>query len=96
MVLITTMSAAADDGTAQLTNVINGLRMWLVGILATLATLFLTLAGIRYLTAGGDPGEIEKAKGALRSAVIGYALALAAPILVGILQSLLNHPGTTA
>jgi len=94
--VLTTMTAAADDGTAQLTNVIDGLRIWLVGILATLATLFLTLAGVRYLAAGGDPGEIEKAKTALRSAAIGYGLAVAAPILVGILQSILNHPGTTA
>ena len=33
-----------------------------MGILAGLATLFLTLGGVRYVMAGGDPGEVERAK----------------------------------
>ena len=47
--------------------------LWIVGILAGLATLFLTLGGVRYLMANGDPAEVEKAKTALKSAAIGYA-----------------------
>ncbi|NIL64985.1 hypothetical protein HCB39_29455, partial [Salinispora arenicola] len=53
------------------------IRTWLVGILVVFdATLFLTVGGLRYLAANGDPGEVEKAKLTLRSAAIGYALAL--------------------
>ena len=59
--------------------VLDNLRNWLVGILAGLATLFLTLGGVRYVMAGGDPGEVERAKTAFRSAGIGYALAAAGP-----------------
>jgi hypothetical protein len=73
-----------------LTGVIDNLRNWLVGILATLATLFLTIGGLRYLTAGGDPGQVEKAKTALKSAAIGYALAILAPLLVTILGSVVG------
>jgi hypothetical protein len=79
------------DGRRQrpsLTSVIDNLRNWLVGILAAVATLFLTIGGLRYLTAGGDPGQVEKAKTALKSAAIGYALAALAPLLVSILVSL--------
>ena len=63
---------------------------WLMGILAAVATLFLTIGGVRYATAGGDPGEIEKAKGAFKSAGVGYALAALAPIVVTILKSILG------
>ncbi|WP_037577630.1 pilin [Phaeacidiphilus oryzae] len=63
---------------------------WIVGLLAALATLFLTIGGLRYLMAGGDPGEVEKAKTALKSAAIGYMLAILAPVLVGILKGLVG------
>lgn len=64
--------------------VVNNIRTWLVGILVAVATLFLTVGGLRYAAANGDPGEVEKAKLALRSAAIGYALAMLAPLFVTI------------
>jgi hypothetical protein len=82
--------AAADPGTTQLTTILNNATAWLVGILAAVATLFLTIGGIRYLMAGGDPGEVEKAKGSFKSAVIGYALAALAPIVVTIVKGILG------
>lgn len=75
---------------ANLTQVIENLRNWIVGILAVLATLFLTIGGLRYLAAGGDPGEVERAKSALRSAAIGYALAILAPLLFAVLQGIVG------
>lgn len=62
--------------------VVDNIRLWLVGILAAWATLCLTVGFIRYTS--GEPGEIEKGKVALRSAAIGYAGALLAPLLVTI------------
>jgi len=73
-----------------LNGVISNLTNWIVGILAGVATLFLTIGGLRYLTAGGDPGQVEKAKTALKSAVVGYALAVLAPLLVSILASIVG------
>jgi Type IV secretion system pilin len=70
--------------------VISNLTAWIVGILAGVATLFLTLGGVRYLMAGGDPAEVERAKTALRSAAIGYGLAVLAPVIVGVLKSLVG------
>ncbi len=69
---------AADSITA----VVNNIRTWLVGILVAVATLFLTIGGLRLMWANGDPGEAEKGKAALKSAAIGYALALLAPLIV--------------
>lgn len=81
---------AATPSAPSLNGVIDALRLWLVGILAALATLFLTIGGIRYLAAGGDPAEVERAKIALKSAAIGYALAALAPLLISILQSVVG------
>ncbi len=82
--------AAAGGGAPTLSGVIDNLRNWIVGILAGLATLFLTIGGLRYLTAAGDPGQVEKAKTALKSAAIGYTLAILAPLLVSILASIVG------
>jgi hypothetical protein len=73
----------------DLPTVIDRSTAWLVGILAAVATLFLTIGGVRYVLAGGDPGEVEKAKSAFRSAIIGYALAALAPIVVQIVSGIL-------
>ncbi|MCF2531187.1 pilin [Yinghuangia soli] len=73
--------------------VINNTRNWIVGILAGLATLFLTVGGLRYLMAGGDPGEVEKAKTALKAAAIGYMLAILAPIILDVLNGIVGDSG---
>jgi hypothetical protein len=81
---------AASTGAPSLNSVIDNLRAWLVGILAGVATLFLTVGGLRYLAAGGDPSQVEKAKVALKSAAVGYALAILAPLLVSIIASIVG------
>jgi hypothetical protein len=75
---------------ASVDQVLANLRAWLVGILAGLATVFLTLGGIRYVMAGGNPGEIEKAKSAFRGAGIGYGLAVLAPLVVSVLRGIVG------
>ena len=82
--------AADPDPTTRLNIILGNATTWLVGILAAVATLFLTVGGVRYVMAGGDPGEIEKAKGAFKSAGIGYALAALAPIVVAIIKGILG------
>ena len=85
---------AAGHGTmlaaASIAQVISNTTAWITGILAGIATLFLTIGGLRYLMAGGDPAEVEKAKGAFKSAAIGYGLAILAPVIVTVLKSLVG------
>lgn len=91
MVVATASPAyAADDGTTRLNTILGNATTWLVGILAAVATLFLTVGGVRYVMAGGDPGEVEKAKGAFKSAGLGYALAALAPVVVTIIKGILG------
>lgn len=84
------MTVAVVAAPKTINQVIAGLRTWLLGILAGVATLFLVLAGVYYATAGGDPVQVEKAKGALRNALVGYAIAVLAPVLLSALQSIVG------
>lgn len=70
--------------------VLSNVRNWIMGILAGLATVFLTIGGLRYVMAAGDPGEVAKAKIAFKSAAIGYALAALAPLVVTVLQGIVG------
>ncbi|MFL1431547.1 MULTISPECIES: pilin [unclassified Nocardiopsis] len=75
-----------DPGVTDLDTVITNIRNWIVGLLVAFATLLLTVGGLRYLLAGGDPGEVNKAKDTLKYSALGYLVAVLAPILVEILR----------
>ena len=74
----------------SLPQVIANLQTWIMGILAALATLFLVLAGVYWATAGGDPAQVDKAKGALKNALVGYGLAALAPILLQVVRGIVG------
>lgn len=80
----------ADPGLARILRTLDGLRNALVIVLVTLSVVALTYAGVRYVIAGGDPGGVEKAKGAAKSALLGLALALLAPVVVGIVKGIVD------
>jgi hypothetical protein len=89
-VVVALAAAPAALAASDLNQVIDNMRVWITGLLAGLATLLLMIGGVRYLLAGGDPGMHEKAKGSIRAALIGYALALLAPVLVTIVQRIVG------
>lgn len=81
---------AADPGMVRIVQILDGIRNALVAVLAALAIAMLTYAGVRYVIAGGDPSGVEKAKGAAKSALIGLALALLAPVVVAIAKGIIG------
>jgi len=85
-ILLAIPAYAASD----LNAVIDSVRDWVAGLLIALATLFLTVGGVRYLTAQGNPRAVEEAKAGIKAALIGYGLAALAPTLVSILQKVLR------
>ncbi|MBN6034119.1 pilin [Amycolatopsis sp. 195334CR] len=94
-VVLTSSAARADTiqivALAQtIDEVLSNIRNWIMGILAGVAVVFLTIGGLRYLMASGDPGEIEKAKGAFKAAGIGFGLAALAPLVVEILKGIVG------
>jgi hypothetical protein len=80
--------AAATPG--DINAVIDSIRLWMAGLLAGLATLFLTVGGVRYLAANGNPRAAEEGKAAIKSALVGYAIAALSPLFVDILRKVLG------
>ena len=82
--------APAALAATDLNTVIWNLELWLSGLLASLATVFLITGGVRYVMAGGDPVRLERAKSAISSAALGYGFALLAPVAVTIIQQIVG------
>ena len=89
-----TAAYAAEVGPALAVNslpvVIGNLRAWIMGILFALATLYLVIGGAVRLLAGGDPGQVQRANMYFRNALIGYALAVLAPVLLQVVQGIVG------
>jgi hypothetical protein len=89
-------AAFADPGTPvnlaanSLPTVIANIRNAIMLLLGGIATLYLVLAGVYYATAGGDPAQVDKAKGAMKNALVGYGLAVLAPILLQIVKGIVG------
>lgn len=95
----TTLSVLSDLAAAaplpiaapkSINQVIASITGWVMGIIALVATMFLVIGGLRYMAAGGDPAQVEQAKGNVKSALIGYALAVLAPVILQVLQGVLG------
>jgi hypothetical protein len=80
--------AAAEGSPPSLGQVVDNARLWVMGMLAGLATLYFVIGAARYVMAGGDPGQVERAKQTLKSAMAGYALALIAPVVLAVLRGI--------
>lgn len=55
---------------------------YLQTVIVTIALIFLLIGGFLYLTSGGDSGRVESAKNSIFYALVGLALALAAPAFI--------------
>jgi hypothetical protein len=78
-----------DDVEGVLSNVLDTIR----GIVGILAVVMIVVGGILYITSGGDSGRIGIAKAAITAAIIGLAVAVAAPTFLFEIYNVLG--GTT-
>ena len=86
LVVLAVPAYAAKD----VNEVVTGVQQWVAGILAALASLFFSIGCIRYLLAAGNRREMERGKEAMKTAIFGYALAALAPIIIGVLRSIVG------
>lgn len=88
--LLAAPALAAREAPANLSQVVDNARTWIMGLLAAVATLFFVVGAARYVMAGGDPSQVERAKLTLKSALAGYALAVLAPVILSILRGIVG------
>lgn len=74
----------------DLINLIERIGNWIFTALLAVAVVFLIMAGFYFVTAGGDPESVNKARRMVISALIGVAIALLARGLVAVIGALLG------
>ncbi len=79
----------------NITEVIDAVSGYLFNIAIPISVIMIIYAGVRFLIARGDPGEVTKAKEILKYAVIGLAIMLIGKGFVSLINSVLNLGGST-
>lgn len=73
----------------QITQVVKDIRDWFAGIVVAVGVFMLLYAAILFLTAGGNPETLKKAKNALIYGLIGVGVAVIAYGVFGLVNSFL-------
>lgn len=73
-------------------NVLISIRNWFSGLVAIISIFVILYAGFQFLTAGGNPETLGKAKSTLMYGLIGIGVAILA---AGILQLMASFMGTS-
>ena len=81
-----TLIESVDDIEEALKNI----RNILFGIASFIAVIMFIVAGILYMTAQGEPEKINKAKTAVKSAVIGTVIAVVAAGVLELIKDILK------
>ena len=63
---------------------------WIFAGVLAIAAVFLIVAGFMFVTGGGSPEQVNKARTMLINALIGVAIALGARGLVAVVESILS------
>ena len=61
-----------------------------LGVAVTVAAFFLMWGAFIYLSAGGNPHQMERGKSAMVNAIAGLAIVLSARVIAGMIQSALG------
>ena len=86
---------ATESAVATICNVLQIAKTIVAAVGFGIAVILLIVAGIRYMTAGGDEAKAGAAKGAIINAVIGIVIVVAAVFIIGLAQGLVMDVGGT-
>ncbi len=86
-------SDACAGGDAS-TILMNALR-WFIGTGSFVALIYIVVGGIGYLTSGGDPGKLQKAKNTILYAVVGLIVTGLSQIIVTFVFNIVNAAEAT-
>lgn len=77
-------------GASDLTGLVKIIAQWLFNLAIPIAVVMIVYAGVLFLTAQGNPGQVTKAKDVLKWAVVGLAIILIGSGFVTLIQSILE------
>ena len=67
---------------ASIREIVSGFMMWMLTILGFIAIIAFVIAGIMYLTAAGNDGQIKTAKTAMTWSIVGVVVALVGYVII--------------
>ncbi|MEK7158873.1 MAG: pilin [Patescibacteria group bacterium] len=73
-----TSDGAGGTPKADFPTIIGGVIKVLLGILGVIFLIIIVFAGVKWMTAHGEPKDIETAKDSIRQAIIGLGITLSA------------------
>lgn len=74
-------STCGDQG-KSVNNAVSVLINILSAVVGLVAVIMIIIAGVRFVTSGGDPAQVKGAKSALLYAIIGIAIVALAQVIV--------------
>ena len=86
---------AAESAVTTVCNVLQIAKTIVAAIGFGIAVILLIVAGIKYMTAGGDADKAGSAKTGIINAVIGIVIVVAAIFIIGLAQGLVMDVGGT-
>ncbi len=78
------------SGVNSFSDLIAKIALYIAGLVVALSTIMFVWAGILFLTSGGNPGQVAKARHAVIYAVIGLAIAIAGAGLVDLIKMIIG------
>ncbi|MEI7891178.1 MAG: hypothetical protein WCI36_04410 [bacterium] len=95
--MIASAQFAAPTGTGlpggSIINIITNGMNWLLIVVGILGVIGFVIAGILYLTAAGDEGQIGQGKTAMIYSIVGVIVALLGVVIIRAVQSMLGGTG---
>lgn len=85
-----TQPAGTGLPTSSVTDIITNIMKWLLYLIGILGVIGFVIAGILYLTAGGDETRIGKAKSQMLYSIIGIVVALLGLIVLNAVMAILG------
>lgn len=81
---------AAEGADASLADIISGIIRVIMGVLGVIVVLIILWGGFIWMTAGGEPDKVDKAKKMIYSGIIGLIVILAAYAIASFVMSSLT------
>lgn len=80
-----------NDGGKQVPNVAINLIKVVIGIIGVVTVVMIIVAGQRYITAQGDPGQLQQAKNMILYSIIGLVVAILAFAIVVFVENTVSN-----
>jgi len=92
--LIVFAQYGSEDATTIVCRVLDVVKQIVSAIGFGIVIILIIIAGIKYMTAGGDESKTSEAKKGIQNALIGLVIVVAAYFLISLAQGLVSEVGT--